>query len=254
MKRVMSLVVLVAIGLGLSGCAVKSINNSEVYNDKNRKVGYELIQIPKLNTVNITEIGENIYQKNNKFINTTNTVKLKDSGKVEYSFDWFTVDCEYNKGDTGLLELWNNTHNSVKTGKCFNNGSNQSIKGTWGNIIDKNKTGYFTHLGLYGAKELVSLENKIKYSVSPTVIFKEDSFKYEALYQGKQGNKIKVTFREFYLNETLNKFMIRDAFTQNIDYELNKDGSTIIGFKGLRIEVLKATNMDITYKVIKDYN
>jgi hypothetical protein len=35
---------------------------------------------------------------------------------------------------------------------------------------------------------------------------------------------------------------------------LNNDGSTVIGFKGLRIEVLKATNMDITYKVIKDYN
>jgi hypothetical protein len=48
--------------------------------------------------------------------------------------------------------------------------------------------------------------------------------------------------------------MARPAFNQDIDYELNNDANTIIGFKGLRIEVLKATNMDITYKVIKDYN
>jgi len=49
-------------------------------------------------------------------------------------------------------------------------------------------------------------------------------------------------------------FIIRDAFTQNIEYELDENGKAMIGFKGLRIEVLKATNMDITYKVVKDYN
>ena len=48
--------------------------------------------------------------------------------------------------------------------------------------------------------------------------------------------------------------MARPAFTQDIEYELDKDGKTLIGFKGLRIEVEKATNLDITYKIIKDYN
>ena len=48
--------------------------------------------------------------------------------------------------------------------------------------------------------------------------------------------------------------MIRPAFEQIIDYELAQEGTTTIGFKGLRIEVLKATNMDITYKVLKDYD
>jgi len=47
--------------------------------------------------------------------------------------------------------------------------------------------------------------------------------------------------------------MSRPSFTQDIDYELNKNGNTIIGFKGLRIEILKATNIDITYRVIQDY-
>jgi len=33
-----------------------------------------------------------------------------------------------------------------------------------------------------------------------------------------------------------------------------KKVSSIVGFKGLRIKILKATNMDITYSVIQDYN
>ncbi|MGZ5207947.1 MAG: hypothetical protein ACXWB0_02925 [Sulfuricurvum sp.] len=76
-----------------------------------------------------------------------------------------------------------------------------------------------------------------------------DSFKYEALYQGRIDNKIKISFREF------KDDMARPAFTQDIDYELdNKNGEAIVGFKGLRIKILKATNMDITYSVIQDYN
>ena len=80
------------------------------------------------------------------------------------------------------------------------------------------------------------------------MIYDRDSFKYEALYQGKIGNKIKISFREFIDD------MVRPSFTQDIDYELEKDGTAIIGFKGLRIQVLQATNLNITYKVIKDYN
>ena len=57
----------------------------------------------------------------------------------------------------------------------------------------------------------------------------------------------KEIFREF------KDDMARPAFTQDIEYDLEKDGTSIIGFKGLRIEVLRATNIDITYKVLKDY-
>lgn len=93
------------------------------------------------------------------------------------------------------------------------------------------------------------LTQPLEYKIVPTPpMYDVDSFKYEALYQGKIDNKIKISFREFKDNTA------RPAFTQDIDYELNKSGDTIIGFKGLRIKVIKATNMDITYSVIHDYN
>jgi hypothetical protein len=41
---------------------------------------------------------------------------------------------------------------------------------------------------------------------------------------------------------------------KNIQYELDENGQAEIGFRGLRIKVLKATNFDITYKVLKDFS
>jgi hypothetical protein len=41
--------------------------------------------------------------------------------------------------------------------------------------------------------------------------------------------------------------MIRPAFNQDLSYDLN-EGKTI-GFKGLRIEIIKTSNIGIEYKV-----
>ena len=60
------------------------------------------------------------------------------------------------------------------------------------------------------------------------------------------GNILKFVYIEF------SSTMIRSAFNQNIQYDLN-DGS-IIGFKEARIEVIEATNTNIKYKVIKHFD
>ncbi|MFT5848467.1 MAG: hypothetical protein ACI902_002540 [Psychroserpens sp.] len=43
--------------------------------------------------------------------------------------------------------------------------------------------------------------------------------------------------------------MIRPAFNQDLSYDLNE--GKIIGFKGLRIEVINTSNIGIEYKVQK---
>lgn len=82
------------------------------------------------------------------------------------------------------------------------------------------------------------------FSVEETTFNKDCStcFKKEFIYNGKSGNTLKFIYRE-YIND-----MARPAFTQDLQYDLN-DGN-MIGFKGLRIEVVKATNTNIDYKVI----
>lgn len=73
----------------------------------------------------------------------------------------------------------------------------------------------------------------------------EGCFKQEFVFNGRVNNNLKFMYRE-YVND-----MARPAFHQELQYDLNE--SNIIGFKGLRIEVIKATNINIEYKVLSSF-
>jgi len=78
-----------------------------------------------------------------------------------------------------------------------------------------------------------------------TVITNE-SFRRTLIYSGRVGNKLKISYREF------NNNMARAAFNTDVEYDLSE--SAIIGYAGARIEVIDATNTDIKYKIIKNFN
>lgn len=87
------------------------------------------------------------------------------------------------------------------------------------------------------------------FEVSKTTIVDkncEDCLKKELIYNGKEGDNLKFTYREFINN------MIRPAFNQDLSYDLNE--GKIIGFKGLRIEILKTSNIGIEYIVQKYFD
>ncbi len=69
------------------------------------------------------------------------------------------------------------------------------------------------------------------------------SIRKEILYNGKSKNTIKMVYREF-AND-----MARPAFYQDLSYDLSE--SKVIGFRGLLIEVLEATNTGIKYRFTK---
>ena len=68
----------------------------------------------------------------------------------------------------------------------------------------------------------------------------------QLIYNGKVGNYVKFTYREF-----TSLGIARDAFTQDVQYDLSE--GTTIGFKGARIEIVEATNRKIRYRVIKHF-
>lgn len=71
----------------------------------------------------------------------------------------------------------------------------------------------------------------------------KDSFKRELVYSGVAQNTISILYREFSDN------IARPAFSQELKYDLAQ--GNIIGFKGARFEVIKATNTELVYKVVK---
>jgi hypothetical protein len=72
-----------------------------------------------------------------------------------------------------------------------------------------------------------------------------NSFQQTLIYSGRVGNKINVSYREFSNNTA------RPAFNNDVEYDLSS--SNTIGYKGALIEVIKADNSSITYKLIKNF-
>lgn len=71
----------------------------------------------------------------------------------------------------------------------------------------------------------------------------KDSFKRELIYGGVSGNSISISYREF------SDGIARPAFTQELKYDLTD--SKIIGYRGARFEVIKASNTSLKYKMLK---
>lgn len=70
-----------------------------------------------------------------------------------------------------------------------------------------------------------------------------EGFKQELLYQGKNGNALSVSYREYTNN------FARPAFQQDLTYTLNENGTAVVAFRAARITVHKATNTEIDYTV-----
>lgn len=73
-----------------------------------------------------------------------------------------------------------------------------------------------------------------------------DSFQQTLIYSGKVGEKINIGYREFSNN------IARPAFNNNVEYDLST--SKTIGYKGAKLEIIEATNENIKYRVISNFN
>lgn len=65
----------------------------------------------------------------------------------------------------------------------------------------------------------------------------------ELLYNGKSGQTIKIAYREFV------KDMARPSYFQDLTYDLSE--SKTISFKGIKLDVLSASNSSIKFKVLE---
>ncbi len=74
---------------------------------------------------------------------------------------------------------------------------------------------------------------------------RESSFQQTLIYSGRVGKKINIGYREFSNNTA------RPAFNNDVEYDLST--SKTIGYKGAQLEVIKADNSGITYRVISSF-
>jgi hypothetical protein len=86
------------------------------------------------------------------------------------------------------------------------------------------------------------------YDLEPPVPYRTTSgYKYELLYQGLDGNTLRIGYREYIDN------LARAAFAQELTYPMMPEAATQIRFKSVRIDVLSADASEITYRVLSGF-
>jgi hypothetical protein len=77
----------------------------------------------------------------------------------------------------------------------------------------------------------------------PNEIWTTGSFKKELIYNGVSQKTASVTYREF------SNDYARPSFSLDLKYDLSEDD--VIGFRGARLQIIKAGNVAVRYKVLK---
>jgi hypothetical protein len=91
----------------------------------------------------------------------------------------------------------------------------------------------------------ITLDQDASLTSKTVTLVNTTNFKQELIYNGKSGNIARFLYREYSGN------LARPAFTQELTYDLAS--SRVIGFKEVRLEVLRTTNTSIQYRVISGF-
>ncbi len=195
------------------------------------KVEYIPISIPKLNTVTETTLGSNLLLQATGNYAETVTVEAFEAyygGIPNRTVFYKSVGVNFES----------NTDNSV----IINNGFGERLRSQ--NYIqyvpEKNEVCIDLML-CYDSSEA-----NFKYSPEKTLRIRKDGFQRVIEYNGKSGDTLRFTYREF------SDSMARSAFTTDFTMDLSEGNN--IAYKGAAIEVIEATNSKIKYKVLSNFN
>jgi len=227
----------------LSGCATKSKLMTRTYTPAH--YSEEVVSFPALNTDAKVEIGQSI------IFTASRTVVPAIKLTHDLRHDWENLGKQYAVTiHAGMLSA----KGKDKEGVYF-----QAKKKVIGQEVESGRVDELTG-GIYlphnksQPSEIFLLRSdriplndphpEIDYSVTSDEEWGENSFKRELIYSGVSQSTVSILYREF------KNDMARPAFSQELKYDLSQ--SKIIGFRGARFQVIKATNIELQFKVLKN--
>jgi len=234
----------------IAGCAT---DNGQLY----REYVTEGISDPVIGAYATAEIGDNLYQEYIGNISITYYVSLDSKTTIK------TDNLQFSVGQEEVSKQLSDKKGSAVRKACFNNLKGAPpVETKIGNTLmwksytllcltDSDLDGKFESGEINSGEDAkkIYITEPIAYSVKREIEkhYSRLSFEKIILYQGIANGVINISYRELQNN------MARPAFTQSIQYEINKNGPTQIAFKGARIEVLSADNTSIRYRVLKPF-
>lgn len=215
------------IGLGLVGCTTPQIGN---YIPKTANISK-----PPIGSINTAYVGDSLVSQG-KIIE-------QDLMAIQSDFD---LNMQYKVFAGKYAQIGHDKENkfySLRELKKNTEGARAKLLSDPPSVLMINKKGWLCVITIYNTKscgDATGVSFKTEGSVN------EDSFQQTLIYSGKVGNKINIGYREFSSN------IARPAFNNNVEYDLSQ--SKEIGYKGALLEIIEATNQDIKYKVIRNFN
>lgn len=206
--------------LGTVGCATRPTAIPSVR---------ELVDLPPINTVQSVELGDSLVQKAEVYFSDGVTI----SGAIRRKGIEIPEQSLPATHSTPWRIFYSGKNVSVLGRPVFGGVYEDPGSGTWG-VWTYAFTGQTETLGDVSVKRV------------RVVSIDQPSFKQELIYSGRSGDQIRFLYREFRGD------LLRPGFTQEVQYDLTHD--TLIGFKGLRIRVISATNAEIEYEVLQSFN
>ncbi len=201
----------------------------------------DTIDRPALNTISTAELGDTIVEK----------------GKL-YTYNGIVLSNELTWGDGFLLKKFTISPGSLKS---------RQVDKKYEYFYSENMTSYDALLGTsmypggglcikigdpswvraFIVSGVCTIKPKATPEVRPTRItdVSQPSFRQELIYNGRSGDTVRFLYREF------SGDYARPPFSQDVQYDL-KDGN-LIGFKGVRIEIVEASNTRLSYRVLSSF-
>jgi hypothetical protein len=201
--------------------------------------------VPSLNTPARAMTGDNLYARYKTVTNQTYTVTLENRARASMDLG---NELDVSAGRQGPLLR---TAHSGRQAICWSSVTKSVVTGaSHACLVDNRDTGVFDAAMFQNRERDFPLVAPVPYTVAPDPVDSRTvapSFKREVLYQGVSKGTVKLSFREF------SNDMARPAFTQDILYDLEPDGTALVVFRGLQVKILKAASAELDYVVLSDF-
>ena len=227
--------------MSLQGCAAPrpSENLKRTYTPTYYSAS--ITDFPTIGEIKTVEVGESLVSKDKQTIIPTVDIEQAIEHSAENLGKKFTLTLlpgrYVEKGKDAFGKFYEGKMDSlVENGK-----STKALAGIYVPDSDPKKTEIYT--SPVDLRPLTYPANGIPFTKSVQYKRDELSFRKELVYTGISRNVVSILYREF------KDDMARSAFSQDLKYDLSE--SKIVGYRGARFEIIKATNQGLTYKTLK---
>ncbi|MCR5613848.1 hypothetical protein [Treponema sp.] len=216
--------------------------------DYTKYVRKESFSIPSLDTVTTVSVGDALL-KQGSLVKTDAIQIKKDSLDGVVKKGIYRYDGKDKNGNKMFRPVYNSGAEIISTPNqpftfIVYGPIKQMVNDKWVEVGKGLTAGFLTGINTMrkGSKFIPDTDYEMTEIIAP----EENSFQQTLLYTGRENNIIKFSYREF------SDDMARPSFTVDVQYDLNQ--SKEISFRQAKIEVIKATNSSITYKVLSNFN